>query len=52
MVIVVGSRHEGNSYKLASKIKEALDKERIHVKIISPGNQKIHICTNTSLPRT
>ena len=45
MVIVVGSRHEGNSYKLASKIKEALDKERIHVKIISPGNQKIHICT-------
>ena len=45
MVIVVGSRHEGNSYKLANKIKEALDKERIYTKIITPGNQKIHICT-------
>lgn len=45
MIIVVGSRRNGNSYHLACKIKEELDKERIHTKIITPGNQKIHICT-------
>ena len=45
MIIVVGSRREGNSLKLANKIKEALDKERIHTQIIVPGNQKIHVCT-------
>lgn len=45
MIIVVGSRREGNSFKLANKIKEELDKERIHTSIIVPGNQKIHVCT-------
>ena len=45
MVIIVGSRREGNSLKLANKIKESLDNERIHTTIIVPGNQKIHICT-------
>ena len=45
MIIIVGSRREGNSYKLANKLKEELDKERIYSKIIVPGNQKIHICT-------
>lgn len=45
MVIIVGSRREGNSFKLANKVKESLDKERIHTSIIIPGNQKIHICT-------
>jgi len=45
MVIVVGSRQDGNSLKLANKVKEALDSERIHSEIIVPGNQKIHICT-------
>ena len=45
MIIVVGSRHDGNSLKLAKKVKNALDKERIHSDIIVPGNQKIHICT-------
>lgn len=45
MIIIVGSRREGNCYNLANKIKEALDKERIHAKIITPGNQKIHVCT-------
>ena len=45
MVIIVGSRREGNSYKLAQKIKEELDKERMHTSIIVPGNQKIHVCT-------
>lgn len=45
MLIIVGSRREGNSYHLAQKIKEAMDKERIHTSIIVPGNQKIHLCT-------
>ena len=45
MIIVVGSRHDGNSLKLANKVKEELDKERIHSNILVPGNQKIHICT-------
>lgn len=45
MIIVVGSRREGNSLKLANKIKEELGKERIHTEIIVPGNQKIHVCT-------
>lgn len=45
MLIFVGSRRDGNSLKLANKIKAALDKERINTEIIVPGNQKIHICT-------
>lgn len=45
MVIIVGSRREGNSLKLANKIKQELDKERINTNIIVPGNQKIHVCT-------
>lgn len=45
MVIIVGSRRDGNSLKLANKIKESLDNERIYSSIIVPGNQKIHICT-------
>lgn len=45
MIIIVGSRHDGNSLKLANKIKDALDNERVHSEIIVPGNQKIHICT-------
>ena len=45
MIIIVGSRHDGNSLKLANKIKDALDKERVYSEIIVPGNQKIHICT-------
>lgn len=45
MVIVVGSRRNGNCVKLANRIKNELDKERIHTSIIVPGNQKIHICT-------
>lgn len=45
MLIIVGSRRDGNSYNLAKKIKEELNKERIHTSIIVPGNQKIHICT-------
>lgn len=45
MLIIVGSRREGNCYNLATKIQEELKKERIYSKIITPGNQKIHICT-------
>ena len=45
MVIVVGSRRNGNCLKLANRIKNELDKERIHTSVIVPGNQKIHICT-------
>lgn len=45
MIIIVGSRRDGNCLKLANKIKNELDKERIHTSIIVPGNQKIHICT-------
>lgn len=45
MIIIVGSRHDGNSLKLANKIKESLDNERVYCEIIVPGNQKIHICT-------
>ena len=45
MLIIVGSRREGNCYNLAKKVKETLDNERIHCQIITPGNQKIHLCT-------
>ena len=45
MIIVVGSRRNGNCLKLANRIKNELDKERIHTSVIVPGNQKIHICT-------
>lgn len=45
MLIIVGSRREGNSYYLAKKVKEALDRERITSSIIVPGNQTIHVCT-------
>ena len=45
MLIIVGSRRDGNSLKLAKKIKSAFDNIRLHTEIIVPGNQKIHICT-------
>ena len=45
VLIVVGSRREGNSLKLAQKIKKELKKERIISNIIIPGNQKIYVCT-------
>ena len=45
MLIIIGSRREGNSYNLANKIKEACEQERIHCDLITPGNQKIHLCT-------
>ena len=44
-LIIVGSRRNGNSLKLAKKIKEELKKERIISNIIVPGNQKIYVCT-------
>ena len=45
VLIIIGSRREGNSYTLGKKIKEGLKKERISVDIITPGNQKIYLCT-------
>lgn len=45
VVILVGSRREGNSYNLAKKIKEYLKKDRKVCSIITPGNQKIYLCT-------
>lgn len=44
-LIIVGSRREGNGYNLARKIKEALKKERVVCPVITPGNQKIYLCT-------
>ena len=43
--IIVGSRRDGNSSKLAKLIKDKLKKERIISNIITPGNQKIYLCT-------
>ena len=45
MLIIVGSRREGNSYNLAKKISDELAKERIICQTITPGNQRIHVCT-------
>ena len=45
MIIVVGSRRNGNSLKLANLVSEELNKIRVHTEIIVPGNQKIHVCT-------
>lgn len=45
VLIVIGSRREGNSYILGNKLKDALDKVRISSDIIVPGNQKIYLCT-------
>ncbi len=45
VLIIIGSRREGNSKILANKIKEGLRKERISVDMITPGNQKIYLCT-------
>lgn len=45
MLLIVGSRREGNSLNLANMIKKELEKERIMCDIIVPGNQRIHLCT-------
>ena len=44
-LIVVGSRRNGNSLKLAKILKIELSKNRIISNIIVPGNQKIYLCT-------
>jgi len=43
--IIVGSRRDGNSSKLAKLMKERFKKQRIISNIITPGNQKIYLCT-------
>ncbi len=45
VLIIIGSRREGNCAILEKKIKHALKKERISVDSITPGNQKIYLCT-------
>lgn len=45
VLIVVGSRRDGNSSHLAKLIKDGLARERISTDIITPGNQKIYLCT-------
>ena len=45
VTIIVGSRRDGNSFKLANILKEKFKKERIVSNIITPGNQKIYLCT-------
>lgn len=45
MLIIVGSRRNGNSLALAEYVKKELDEARIPCKIIVPGNQRIHLCT-------
>ena len=45
MLIVVGSRRDGNSLSLANYIKKELERDRIYSKIIVPGNQRINLCT-------
>ncbi len=43
--IIVGSRRNGNSSHLANILKDRFKKERIVSYIITPGNQKIYLCT-------
>lgn len=43
--IIIGSRRDGNSSKLAKMMKDKFQKERIISNIITPGNQKIYLCT-------
>lgn len=43
--IIIGSRRDGNSSKLAKLMKDRFKKERIISKTITPGNQKIYLCT-------
>ena len=45
VLIIIGSRREGNCAILEKKIMQALKKERISVDSITPGNQKIYLCT-------
>lgn len=45
VVIIVGSRRDGNSAHLAKKLHTGLEESRISSDIITPGNQKIYLCT-------
>ena len=45
VTIIVGSRRDGNSSKLTKIVNEKFQKERIISNIITPGNQKIYLCT-------
>ncbi len=45
VLLIIGSRRQGNSYHLAKRIEEKLLNNRISVDKITPGNQKIYLCT-------
>ena len=45
VLFIVGSRRKGNSYHLMKKISDALAENRISSDSITPGNQKIYLCT-------
>lgn len=45
VTIIIGSRRDGNSAKLAKIMTEKFQQERIISNIITPGNQKIYLCT-------
>ncbi|MGM9834470.1 MAG: flavodoxin family protein [Bacilli bacterium] len=45
VLIIVGSRREGNSAILAKKLQNSLQESRISCDVITPGNQKIYLCT-------
>ncbi len=45
VLIVVGSRRKGNSYNLANILNNSFANSRISSDIITPGNQKIYLCT-------
>ena len=45
VLMIVGSRREGNCYHLMKRISDGLSRERISTDVIIPGNQKIYLCT-------
>lgn len=44
-LIINGSRRDGNCKKICDILKQSLRKERIISNVITPGNQKIYLCT-------
>ena len=52
ILMIVGSRREGNSIHLANNLKTIFDHNRISSDIIVPGNQKIYLCLVLLLKNT
>lgn len=45
VLLIIGSRREGNSFHFAKELKKGLEGQRISCDEIIPGNQKIYLCT-------